>query len=44
MDSMKKAITAMMNQPEQVEASIAFVTEKIGAFLKKRERVSQFIR
>ena len=39
MNSMKTAITELMNQPEQVEASIAFVTEKIGAFLKKRERV-----
>lgn len=39
MDSMRSAITEMMNQPEQVEASIAFVTEKIGTFLKKREHV-----
>ena len=39
MNLMYRDLAQKMNEPEQVEASIAFLTEKIGKFLKKRERV-----
>lgn len=39
MDNVYRRIREEMNHPDQVESSVAFLTEKIGAFLKKRERV-----
>lgn len=39
MDPVLQQLKQKMKEPEQVEASVAFLTEKIGAFLKKRERV-----
>ena len=39
MNAVYHELKSRMRQPEQVEATIVFLTEKIGAFLKKRERV-----
>ena len=39
MDTVYRQLKQRISQPEQVEASVVFLTEKISVFLKKRERV-----